>query len=194
MPKLVVGLGNPGPTYAATRHNIGFRCLAELAARHGLRFGRSRFQAELATGSIAGQSTVLACPQTYMNESGRAVAELCRYYSIADDELLIVLDDLDLPFGQLRLRPTGSSGGHRGLESIIQHRRERRIPRLRIGIGRPPESLAVERYVLLPFLPAEQTQLPLILATAAAALECWLSEGLTATMTRYNGWAPPSGP
>jgi PTH1 family peptidyl-tRNA hydrolase len=129
-----------------------------------------------------------------MNESGRAVAELMRFYQVADEELMIVLDDLDLPFGRLRLRGTGSAGGQRGLASIIAWRGSARLARLRIGIGRPPAGMPAERYVLLPFLPAEQPLLPTILSAAADALELWLEAGLTPTMTRFNGWQLPIPP
>jgi PTH1 family peptidyl-tRNA hydrolase len=193
MRKLVIGLGNPGPDYARTRHNVGFLCLDELAARHGLRFARGRARAEVATGSIAGQSIALAKPQTFMNDSGAAVAALVAFYQIAPGDLLVVSDDLDLPFGHLRLRAAGSAGGHNGLRSIIAHLRRQDFPRLRIGIGRPPERLPAERYVLLPFPPAERERLPDVLAAAADAAECWASEGLTTAMNRYNGWTPDAG-
>jgi PTH1 family peptidyl-tRNA hydrolase len=194
MRKLIVGLGNPGPAYARTRHNIGFQCVEELAARHDLRFGRARLAAEIATGLIAGQPVVLAKPQTFMNESGRAVAGLIRYYTIAPDHLLVVFDDLDLPFGHLRLRAGGSAGGHRGLQSIIGHLGHDVVPRLRVGIGRPPPAMPAERYVLAAFNPAEREHLPAVLTAAREALASWLTDGLTLTMNRFNGWTPPSRP
>jgi PTH1 family peptidyl-tRNA hydrolase len=187
--KLIVGLGNPGPEYARTRHNIGFLCLAELAERHGLRLARGRSHAETTTGQIAGQAVVLARPQTYMNESGRAVAALAAYYGVAPADLIVVYDDLDLPFGHLRLRAAGSAGGHNGLRSIIAHLHRDEIARLRIGVGRPPGQMPAERYVLLPFAPAERERLPQLLGAAADALECWLRDGLEAAMNRYNGWS-----
>lgn len=190
MPKLIVGLGNPGPEYARTRHNVGFLCLAELTERHGLRFARGRRHAEEASGAIDGRRVVLARPLTYMNESGRAVAALVAYYAVAPPDLLVVYDDLDLPFGQLRLRAAGSAGGHNGLRSIIAHLHRQEIPRLRIGIGRPPPPLPPERYVLTPFAPAERALLPRVLAAAADAAECWLRDGLERAMNRFNGWTP----
>ena len=192
MRKLIVGLGNPGPSYAATRHNIGFRCVSELAARHRLTFGRSRHHAEVATGVIAGQPVVLARPQTYMNESGLAVAALVRFYDIGPADLIVVYDDLDLPFGSLRLRAGGSAGGQRGIRSIITRLGRDDVPRLRVGIGRPPGRMPAERYVLTPFSAAEREQVPLVVAAAADALTVWLTEGLTAAMNRFNAWTLPA--
>jgi PTH1 family peptidyl-tRNA hydrolase len=190
MRKLVVGLGNPGADYARTRHNIGFLCLDELAGRHGLRFARGRARAEQATGAIAGRPVVLAKPQTYMNESGQAVASLVAFYQVAADDLLVVSDDLDLPFGQIRLRAAGSAGGHNGLRSIIHHLRHQQFARLRIGLGRPPGRLPAERYVLMPFSANERERLPSVVATGADAVECWLRDGPAVAMSRFNGWKP----
>jgi PTH1 family peptidyl-tRNA hydrolase len=192
MRKLIVGLGNPGMTYTRTRHNIGFLVVESLATRHGLRLGRSRLPAEVVSGMIAGQPVVLARPQTYMNESGRAVAGLTRYYAVASADVLVVFDDLDLPFGHLRLRGEGSAGGHRGLQSIIDHLGQTAVPRLRIGIGRPPAGQPAERFVLSGFNADERAQLPAILETAADCVEIWLADGLSVAMNRYNGWAPPA--
>ena len=190
MRKLVIGLGNPGPDYARTRHNVGFLCLDELAARHGLRFASGRARAEVVTGAIAGEPVALAKPQTYMNDSGASVAALVAFYQIAPTNLLVVSDDLDLPFGHLRLRAAGSAGGHNGLRSIIAHLRRQEFARLRIGIGRPAERIPAERYVLMPFTPAERERLPDVLAAGADAVECWTRDGLTDAMNRYNGWTP----
>lgn len=189
MPKLIVGLGNPGLEYARTRHNAGFMCLETLATRHGLRFGRGRANADLVSGVIAGQAVVLARPQTYMNDSGRSVGELVRFYGVALPDLLVVYDELDLPFGQLRLRGGGSAGGHNGMRSIIAHLHSQEFPRLRIGIGRPPGRLPTERYVLSLFSLEEREVLPTILDAAADAVQVWLRDGLTRAMNRYNAWS-----
>lgn len=189
MRKLIVGLGNPGPTYVATRHNIGFRCVEELARRHGLSFGRGRQQAEVATGTIAGHALVLAKPQTYMNDSGLAVAPLVRFYQVEAADLIVVYDDLDVPFGSLRLRAGGSAGGQRGMRSVLTYLGRDDVPRLRVGIGRPPGRMPAERYVLAPFTAEEREQVPAIVDAAADALTMWLTDGLTAAMNRYNTWA-----
>jgi peptidyl-tRNA hydrolase, PTH1 family len=191
MPKLIVGLGNPGARYAGTRHNAGFMCVERLAGRAGLTFRGGRANAALASGQVAGQAVVLAKPRTFMNDSGVSVGALVRFYGVAPDDLLIVCDDLDLPFGRLRLRPSGSAGGQRGLASILQHLQRTDVPRLRIGIGRPPGRMASESYVLLPFAAEERERLPEVIDAAADAAETWLREGLTLAMTRHNGWALP---
>ena len=134
---LIVGLGNPGPKYAANRHNVGFHCLDRLAAVHGLVFEKSQKKARLALGTIRGLRVVLALPQTFMNESGRSAVPLAQFYQIPLERLLVVYDDLDLPPGTLRMRSEGGSGGHKGLRSIIEQLGDQAFARLRIGIGRP---------------------------------------------------------
>ena len=183
---LIVGLGNPGPEYAEHRHNVGFQVLELLAQRHGLTFDRLLFKARVAVGQIAGQRVVLARPLTYMNRSGESVAPLVRWYKLPLERLLVVYDDLDLPLGTLRLRPRGGSGGHRGMESIIQHLGTEAFPRLRVGIGRPPAGWDAADYVLHPFT---EDELPVIAAArerAVDAIECWLSEGIETAMNRFN--------
>ena len=187
---LIAGLGNPGPQYAANRHNIGFRCLDRLAAAHGLTFDRRQKRALTARGVIAGREVLLVKPQTFMNESGRAVVPLARFYKVPPARLLVVYDDLDLPPGTLRLRPSGGSGGHRGMRSIIAQLGSQEFPRLRIGIGRPPGRMDPAAYVLQDFAPEEWPLMEETLARAIAAIEVWLTEGLHAAMSRYNG--PPN--
>ena len=195
MRKLIVGLGNPGARYSRTRHNIGFACLDELAERHGLRFGRGRAQADVATGFVGEQAVVLAKPQTFMNDSGRAVAALARFHDIAPADLIVVHDELDIPFGTLRLREGGSAGGHQGVRSMIQHLGTNAFARLRVGIGRPPGAMPPDRFVLAPFGQAEGEALPEIREAAVAALTLWTREGMAAAMKVYNGWSPgwPAG-
>ena len=185
MPALIVGLGNPGKEYADTRHNIGFRCVDELARRHGLKWDKPRLRAEQAKGRIAGRDVVLAKPQTYMNDSGVSVVQLVKWYKVALPDLLIVSDDLDLPFGQLRLRGEGSAGGQGGLKSIIQQLRSDAFPRLRVGIDRPRWGEARD-YVLTRFSKDQERELPTIIGRAADAAELWLAEGVIAAMNRYN--------
>jgi len=183
---LIVGLGNPGPKYAANRHNVGFHCLDWLAAAHDLTFDRRQKKAHVALDSIHGRRVVLAKPQTFMNESGRAAVPLARFYKAPPERMLVVYDDLDLPLGALRLRPEGSSGGHKGMRSIIEQLGGRDFPRLRIGIGRPPGRMDPAAYVLQDFSAQERPLLEETLERAVAAIETWLMEGIETAMNRYN--------
>jgi PTH1 family peptidyl-tRNA hydrolase len=183
---LIAGLGNPGSKYAANRHNVGFRCIERLAAAHGLSLSKRQRRARIAWGTICRQTVVLAQPQTFMNESGRAVASLARFYQVDLDRLLIVYDDLDLPLGTLRMRPAGGSGGHKGMRSIIERLGSQDFPRLRIGIDRPPGRMDPAVYVLRNFSTKEKPLLEETLTQAVAAIETWLCEGVEAAMSRYN--------
>lgn len=189
MPALIVGLGNPGKEYAETRHNVGFRCVDELARRHGLKWEKPRLKAEQARGVIAGKDVVLAKPQTYMNLSGSSVVQLVKWYKVPLTELLIIHDDMDIPFGQLRLRGEGSAGGQNGLASIIEQLRTNAVPRLKIGISRPRWGEPKE-YVLTRFSKDQAPELRLILDRAADAAETWLTDGLIAAMNKYNVAVP----
>jgi len=184
---LIVGLGNPGARYARNRHNVGFHCLQRLASVHGLEFSRRRKRACVAIGAIAGKRVVLAMPQTFMNESGRSVAPLVRFFKLPLQRLLVVYDDLDLPVGTIRLRVKGGSGGHRGMQSIIQHLGSQTFPRLRIGIGRPPGQMDPADYVLQDFSLEEQPVVEDALECAVSAVQTWLEEGIEQAMGRYNG-------
>jgi peptidyl-tRNA hydrolase, PTH1 family len=190
VPALIVGLGNPGKEYADTRHNVGFRTVEELARRARLTWEKPRLKAEQARGTIAGREVVLAKPQTYMNLSGVSVVQLVRWYKVPLDQLLIVHDDLDLPFGQLRLRAEGSAGGQNGMGSIIEQLRTKAIHRLKIGIGRPTWGDPKD-YVLTRFTKDQAADLPIIIARAADAAELWLAEGIIPAMNRFNGLALP---
>ncbi len=183
---LIAGLGNPGPRYAATRHNVGFQCLDRLAAAHSLGFDRMLHRARLAQGTVAGKRVVLAKPLTFMNLVGQAIGPLVRWYKVPLDHLLVIYDDLDLPLGTIRVRPSGSSGGHKGLTSIIQTLGTQDFPRLRVGIDRPPPGWAPADYVLNSFKRDEAPVVADVYERAVAAVECWLSEGLTAAMNRFN--------
>ena len=189
---LIVGLGNPGREYAGTRHNIGFMTLERLAKRLALDWQvNKKFTAHLAKGN-QGDATLLLCqPQGYMNVSGKTVAPLARFYKIPADRIFVVLDDLDLPLGTLRMRPSGGTGGHRGLESIRECLGTTEFPRLRIGIGRPAPARDVSGFVLGKFTEDESGQLEKVLEKAADQLECWMSRGLQAAMNNYNGDLSP---
>ncbi|MBA2521587.1 MAG: aminoacyl-tRNA hydrolase [Chloroflexia bacterium] len=189
--KIVVGLGNPGREYAATRHNLGFMVVEELARRLSATTARSRFRSELAEANLNGARVVLVKPQTYMNLSGHAVREVAHWYRVAAGDVLIVLDDLDLPFATQRLRGSGSAGGHNGLSSVIEQLGTVEVPRLRIGIGR---SAAITRtQVLSRFTAEEAPALPAIVERSADCCLFWLEEGITTAMNLCNQ-KPPAEP
>jgi len=183
---LIAGLGNPGPQYAANRHNVGFQCVERLAAAWGLAFGKRQKRALVVLSTFQGRRIILARPQTFMNESGRAVAPLARFYQVQPERLLVVYDDLDLPLGTVRLRPEGGSGGHKGMRSIIEHLGGQDFPRLRIGVGRPPGRMDPAAYVLQDFSADEEPLRGEALERAVMAIETWLREGIEAAMEQYN--------
>ena len=184
---LIVGLGNPGDTYVKHRHNVGFQSVKYLADRHGLSFGEKQSKARIASGIIRGQRVVLAKPFTFMNGSGEAVAPLVRWHKLEPrNELLVIYDDLDLPFGALRIRANGSAGGQNGMKSIIQQLGTQEFPRLRVGIGRPPQGWDPRDYVLGNWSREQAEDLPDLYARVADAVELFVSEGLVAAMNRFN--------
>lgn len=187
--KLIVGLGNPGKRYAATRHNVGFMAVDRLAERHGLTGGKTRFHADAIEGRVADQRAMLLKPQTYMNRSGLAVGEAARFFKLDPADLLVIVDDTALPVGAIRLRPGGSSGGHNGLEDIRRALGTDRYPRLRIGVGEPKigdRPVPQADYVLSPFSDDQRRQLTPALDSAARACETWLNEGTEAAMNQHN--------
>lgn len=188
MPRLVVGLGNPGDQYAETRHNLGFRVVEELARRLGRSLDRHECNSRVAPGSP--DLPVLARPQTYMNRSGWAVRCLVERHGFEPADILVVYDEVHLPLGRLRLRPGGSPGGHRGLESVVENLRTDRVPRLRVGCagdGVPEPGEALSEYVLAPFDDAERQEAQQAVERAADACEAWWTEGIEAAMNRFNG-------
>ena len=184
--RLIVGLGNPGREYAGNRHNIGFMTADAYAARHGLAFGKLQSRAMLALGRAADHRLIIAKPQTYMNESGRAVSALLNFYKLSLDQLIVIFDDLDLPFGAIRLRPDGGAGGHNGLRSIIAQLGGNQFARLRVGIGRPPGRMDPAAFVLQDFNRDEASALPRIIDRAADALDTFVNSGITAAMNQHN--------
>jgi PTH1 family peptidyl-tRNA hydrolase len=186
-PFLIVGLGNPGPDYRHNRHNIGFMVVDALANRASIDMRRVEFRALVGKGSIDDHPLILAKPQTYMNDSGQAVAPLVSFYKIPLENLLVVHDDLDLPFGTLRLRAFGGTGGQKGMESIVSKLWTRSFARLRVGIGRPPGRLAPRDYVLHDFDEDQLAILPEIFDTAVAAIRMWTTEGIEKAMNAFNG-------
>ncbi|WP_428497388.1 aminoacyl-tRNA hydrolase [Pseudonocardia sp.] len=186
-PALVVGLGNPGPEYAETRHNVGFRVVELLAARAGGgRFSKHKSNADVLEGRLAGRKVVLAKPRTYMNVSGGPVAGLLRYFSVPATELVVVHDDLDLGFGVIRLKQGGGEGGHNGLRSISQSCGTRDYLRVRFGIGRPPGRQDPADFVLKRFSSVEAKELEFAVDLAADAAEALLSDGLEPTQNRFH--------
>jgi peptidyl-tRNA hydrolase, PTH1 family len=171
---LIVGLGNPGPRYASNRHNIGFQTVDAVADAYNLEFTRTEHQARTVHGLMESQRVILAKPQTWMNDSGKAVAPLARFYKLEPEELLVIYDDLDIPLGTLRFRTGGSSGGHRGVQSIIQWLGTDTFPRLRIGIGRPPGQMDAAAYVLQDFGADETPLLWEVMRTARNLVRSWV--------------------
>lgn len=196
--KLVVGLGNPGRRYAFTRHNIGFRVVERFGQRHGIDLAADEFGSRYGRGRIEGPrgedlDVGILEPQTFMNRSGEAVARALRLLPVVDpaEDLVVVVDDVDLPFGRLRIRPAGSSAGHLGLENVIEHLGSQRFPRLRFGVDRPAEGMDTADYVLEVFSAEEERALGAHIESATDALENVLVEGATAAMNRVN--APATG-
>lgn len=171
---LIVGLGNPGTRYRDNRHNIGFQVIDAYAESNQLPFTRSEHYAQTAHGTVKEQRIILAKPQTWMNDSGKAVAPLARFYKISFDRILVVYDDLDIPLGTIRFRPNGTSGGHRGVQSIIQHLGITSFPRLRLGIGRPPGQMDPAAYVLQNYADEEQSDVWEVQRKACELITDWL--------------------
>jgi len=190
--QLVVGLGNPGSEYEATRHNVGFRVVERLAARCGIALRREkRLRGRIGVGRVAGVEAALLEPETWMNRSGEAVAAAIEMHPLDPaSELLVVYDDLDLPFGRLRLRPGGGAGGHNGLADIGERLARSDFPRLRFGIGRPPAGVDPIDHVLAPWSADESAALDVRLDAACDAIELALTEGVARAMNRVNPASP----
>jgi peptidyl-tRNA hydrolase, PTH1 family len=185
---LIVGLGNPGAEYTQTRHNAGFLLVERLATQWKADWTNERkFSARLARSERQGKRVLLCQPQTFMNLSGESVGALMDFYRLPLAQLIVAVDDADLPFGEIRLRPGGSSGGHHGLESIEQHLSSREFARLRIGIGRQDGARQITNYVLGRFEATESGLLEKFLERAANQVECWLAAGLQKAMSQFNG-------
>lgn len=184
--KLIVGLGNPGPEYAATRHNIGFMVTATLAERNGIALKRKGHQGIYGVGRVAGTEATILLPQTYMNRSGTSVVSACQSLGVEPGDLIVVHDEIDLDFGALRIKVGGGHGGHNGLRSIAGALGETEYSRLRMGVGRPPAGGDVSRYVLSCFNAAERAQLQEYTEKATDALELLVQKGPQEAMNLYN--------
>jgi PTH1 family peptidyl-tRNA hydrolase len=206
--KMIVGLGNPGSRYVNNRHNIGFRAVELYAERHNIDISRTQLKAQVGDGWVKKpmessaaakpggalaallnpdrQKVLLVKPQTYMNNSGEAVAALANFYKLEPQNILVLHDDLDLPPAKIRLRPGGGAGGQNGVRSIIRLLGTPDFPRLRIGIGRPPEPMRAADYVLQDFLRAEAERFAPLAKVIPDAVDCWLFEGIDAAMNKFN--------
>jgi PTH1 family peptidyl-tRNA hydrolase len=184
--KLIVGLGNPGPKYADTRHNVGFKVAAALMTMVHAGKPKAKFNGEIGEGSIEGQRVAILAPMTYMNSSGQSVRQAIDFYKMQTADMLVVCDDLNLPLGQLRVRSKGSSGGQKGLADIIRLMGTEEVPRLRIGIDSPPAGWEVADYVLSPFKKSEQDPINQAVEAAAHAALVWVTQGLTVCMNQFN--------
>ena len=185
-PFLIFGLGNPGREYERTRHNIGYFALDKLSMEWNIEISRYRYKSMVGEGEFAGNRILLVKPQTYMNKSGNAVNSFMKFYKIGSKRLLVIHDDLDLPFGSIRIRENGGSAGQRGMESIISKIGTDEFSRLRIGIGRPPGRMDPMDYVLKKFTKESKTDLELVLITVIRSIEVMLTDGIEKAMTLYN--------
>jgi PTH1 family peptidyl-tRNA hydrolase len=190
--KLIVGLGNPGFLYARNRHNIGFMCITYLAKKHKIDFDRKQGHARTGIGNIGRYKVVVARPQTYMNASGESVSALLQRLNVSPADLIVIHDDLDLPVGKIRLRLGSSSGGHKGIDSIIAHIGTQDFYRVRVGIGRPEadnppvKEESVIEYILSDFTPEEKKIIDETIQQVNEAITYFLSKGITAAMNKYN--------
>jgi PTH1 family peptidyl-tRNA hydrolase len=192
--KLIVGLGNPGRGYANNRHNIGFVCLNHFAKMQGIRFDKKQGRARIGLGEVAGSKVVVARPQTYMNLSGQSVSLLVKKFTVSPNDLIVIHDDLDLSLGKIRIRQDGSSGGHKGIGSIITELGSPNFIRIRVGIGRPVKNEGITEfsedeiiaYVLSDFTSDENQAITQLIPIVSEAILCILTDGPVAAMNRYN--------
>lgn len=183
---LVIGLGNPGKEYAETRHNVGFKTIDLLAKNNNITMNKIKFKSVYGEGVIAGRKVVLVKPQTYMNNSGIAVKELYDFYKLPIEDMIVLVDDIDIDFAQIRIRKKGSAGTHNGLRSIIQHIGDENFPRLKIGIGQKKEKQDLAAFVMGKFSKDEREEIAIAVEEAASAIECLLEEGIDMAMNKYN--------
>lgn len=184
---LIVGLGNPGREYHNTRHNMGFMAVDSITQKWGISNMKVQSKAIINTGNLSGRKVILAKPQTYMNLSGQAVSGLINFYKIPLDHLLVINDDIDIPFGTIRIRPGGGSAGQKGVGSIIERLGTQEFARMRLGVGRPPGQMNSADYVLQPFAKDEEEFLKNFLEKAGQAVEEFILQGLNAAMNKFNG-------
>lgn len=184
--KIIAGLGNPGREYAQTKHNVGFLMVDALAAHLGVTEWREKFDALIAQTRIGSEKVLLVKPQTYMNESGRAIAPLMKFYKLSAEDLLVAHDDMDIPAGVIRIRKKGSSGGHNGIKSILALLGDEHFARIRIGIGRPLPGWSVVNHVLAPFAQEDAPKISAAIQYLIPAVECIVKEDIDKAMNLYN--------
>lgn len=184
--KVVLGLGNPGRKYARTRHNLGFLVVDRIASENHVAVKKKKHDSLIGEWQADGEKILLVKPQTFMNHSGAAVRQLFRFFPITAGDLVVIHDDLDLPFGRMRIRPGGGPGGHRGVLSILETLGEEGFFRVRVGIGRPPPAIDPTDYVLQPFSSDESSRLEQVVTRAADAVKCLLAEGPKRAMETFN--------
>jgi len=189
--KIIVGLGNPGYAYRRTRHNIGYMVVNALAEARGIRIRRGKYQCMWGEGEVGKERVVLVRPITFMNASGVSVAGVVKHYDCALSDLLVVGDDVNLDLGKIRVRRSGSAGGHNGMTSIIKQLHTEEFPRLRIGVNRPPEGVDMMSYVLGAFRRGEWPIVNEVVAKSVQVVETWLYHGIDEAMNRFNSAAPP---
>lgn len=183
---IIVGLGNPGKKYELTRHNVGFDAIDRLAEKHGIAVTKMKYKALIGEGNIAGEKVILVKPQTYMNLSGETVMNICQFYQLPMEQLIVIYDDIDTDFAKLRIRKKGSAGTHNGMRHIIYLLQKDDFPRIRIGIGKS-DRLALKDYVLQKFNKEEMVAINETLDKAVQATETIISSGIEIAMNRYNG-------
>ncbi len=184
--KIIFGLGNPGVRYRKTRHNIGFQIVDQLARKYHIPISSRLFKSLYGKGWIDVEEVILAKPMTYMNRSGEAVREALNYFHLSPENLIVVHDDLDLPFGRLRFKRKGGDGGHQGVRSIIESLNQNNFLRLKVGIGRPPEGMDPSEYVLSPFDEIEKSRLGMVISKGAESIKVLLLEGLEIAMNKFQ--------
>lgn len=184
---VVVGLGNPGSKYKETRHNVGFSVIDILADRYNTKVNKIKFKSLYAETKIGGEKVLLVKPQTYMNLSGETVLEISRFFKVPIEDIIIVLDDIDIDFGTVRVRQKGSAGSHNGMKSIIALLKDDKLPRVKIGVGRPESGRDLADFVLGKFSKDEVIKISEALVKAADAVECFVKEDINSSMNKYNG-------
>lgn len=190
--KLIVGLGNPEPCYLNTRHNIGFMAADRIAAETSATFGTQMFLSQCASASLHGHPVLVLKPQTHMNLSGKAVQQACAHYTVRSEDVIVIHDDMDIPFGRIKIKRRGGSAGHRGIASVIDHLKTDAFPRLRVGIGKPPDRVNPVDYVLQAFTHEEAGQLDELIGNVYRCIAVLLSQGPEAAMNMFHRAAHPA--
>jgi PTH1 family peptidyl-tRNA hydrolase len=183
---VIVGLGNPGDRYAGTKHNIGFITIDYLAEQCGIKMNKTKHKAILGEGTIGGEKVLLVKPQTFMNLSGQSVMDIVNFYKVPSQNLIVIYDDIDLPVGKVRIRPSGSSGTHNGMRNIIYLINNQEFPRIRIGVGKQPDYMDLADYVMTKFNGEERPLMEEAVKRSAMAVEEIVKSGINIAMNKYN--------